>query len=217
MLMEEAPPRLILASASPRRRELMALLGLPYEVEPSRYEEPGSPSAPVNMAHFVTHLAISKANNTATWIENGWIIGADTEVALEDSVEGLPLGKPLDAADARRMVTQLAGRWHTVWTGIALVKVADGDVIVTYSDAVRTRVKFRDLSAEMIADYVATSEPLDKAGAYGAQGYAAPFIEAFDGDFFNVVGLPLCALGKLLEAAGLDWSKYRSAMPPVIG
>jgi septum formation protein len=210
-------PRLILASASPRRRELMALFGLPYEVEPSRYEEPGSPSEPVNMAEFVSHLATNKALDVAKRVGAGWVIGADTEVALETGELGTPLGKPHDPADARRMVAQLAGRWHTVSTGIAVIQVVENEIVSTHAEAVHTRVKFRELTEAMIADYVATGEPLDKAGAYGAQGYAAPFIEAFDGDFFNVVGLPLCALGQLLERAGLNWSMYRSAMPPIIG
>ena len=210
-------PRLILASASPRRRELMALLGLPYEVEPSQYEEPGSPLEPVNMAKFVMDLATNKALDVAKRVRDGWVIGADTEVALEEGELGMPLGKPYDPADARRMVAQLAGRWHTVSTGIAVIQVVENEIVSTQADAIHTRVKFRDLTESMIADYVATGEPLDKAGAYGAQGYAAPFIEAFDGDFFNVVGLPLCALGLLLERAGLNWSQYRSAMPPIIG
>jgi septum formation protein len=202
--MKPESPRLILASASPRRRELLALLGLPYEVMPSGYEEP-APASPVNMADFVSGLALGKAQDVARRIDSGWIIGADTEVALEDGEMGVPLGKPRDEADARRMVRELAGRWHAVYTGVALVHVENGATVSAVSEAVRTRVKFRALSEELIAAYVATGEPMDKAGAYGAQGYAAPFIEAFDGDFFNVVGLPLCTLGLMLERAGITW------------
>lgn len=202
--MRSEAPRVILASASPRRRELLALLGLPYAVEPSRYEEP-APTEPVDMAAFVAHLAMGKAQEVACRLGAGWVIGADTEVALEDGAQGIPLGKPRDAEDACRMVRELAGRWHCVYTGVALVHVENGATVSAVSQSVRTRVKFRDMSAEQIAAYVATGEPMDKAGAYGAQGYAAPFIEAFDGDFFNVVGLPLCTLGRMLEQAGITW------------
>ena len=202
------PPRLALASASPRRRELFALFGLPYEVIPSRYEEPTAPAHPVSLAEFTLHLATEKAREVAARTPDAWVIGADTEVALEPV--GSPLGKPQDAEDAARMLKTLSGRSHLVCTGVALLRVAaSGATREPLRVAVSTRVTFRPLSDAMIAAYVATGEPMDKAGAYGAQGYAAPFIERIEGDFFNVVGLPLCALGLLLEQTGLDWQKIR--------
>ncbi len=213
-----AAPRLILASASPRRRELLALLGLPFVVVPSPYEEPPAPSHPIDLAAFVTELARNKALAVAQNEREALVIGADTLVSLSTESVGVPLGKPADAADACRMLSLLAGTVHTVHTGVVLCRTSpDGILTSTYSTAVQTRVRFRSLSNAMIADYVATGEPLDKAGAYGAQGYAAPFIESFEGDFYNVVGLPLCEVGRLLEQAGLLWWQHRREMPPLIG
>ena len=203
------PPRLVLASASPRRRELFALFGLPYEIIPSRYEEPTAPAHPVSLAEFTLNLATEKAREVAGRTANAWVIGADTEVSLE--AVGTPLGKPQDTADAARMLKTLSGRSHLVCTGVALIKVSkSGEMQTPVQVAVSTLVTFRSLSDAMIAAYVATGEPMDKAGAYGAQGHAAPFIERIEGDFFNVVGLPICALGQLLEGEGLDWQKIRS-------
>lgn len=209
---------LILASASPRRRELMTLFGMPFEIETSRYEEPGAPTEPVVLTEFVMELATHKAEEVARRSAPGWVIGADTEVALEEGDVGLPLGKPLDPEDAKRMLRRLSGRAHSVYTGVALIEArGNGEIGEPFCSVVRTRVRFREMTDAMIADYVATGEPLDKAGAYGAQGYAAPFIEGFDGDFFNVVGLPVCELGRLLERAGIPWWHHRKNMPPVIG
>ncbi|HZT41396.1 MAG TPA: Maf family protein [Chthonomonadaceae bacterium] len=206
----------MLASASPRRRELMALLGLPFEVLPSRYEEPTASQEPIFMAEFVTTLALHKAQEVAARVDgDSWVIGADTEVALDLGEKGMPLGKPIDAEDARRMLRLLSGRAHVVYTGVALLRAPGGGEPITAAE--RTLVRFREMTEAMIDDYVATGEPLDKAGAYGAQGYAAPFIAGFEGDFFNVVGLPLCLVGRLLEQAGIPWWHYRLHMPPLIG
>jgi septum formation protein len=215
---ESLPPRLILASASPRRRELMGLLGLPFEVIPSRYEEPGPPTEPVDLAALVTLLAANKAQEVASRTEAGLVLGADTLVTLDQGDRGVPLGKPIHAEQAHAMLRSLAGNVHCVYTGIALIRTGRQDKPATpLCAAVKTRVRFRELSDRMIADYIATGEPMDKAGAYGAQGYAAPFIESFEGDFFNVVGLPLCAVGRLLEKSGIPWWRYRTHMPSVIG
>ena len=208
-------PRLILASASPRRRELLMLLGLPFEVVPSRYEEPTAAENFGSLEDFVAHLATEKAREVAYRSPSAWILGADTEVALEAS-HASPFGKPADAADAARMLRLIAGREHLVSTGVALIQTDANAQIVSQSHlAVTTRVRFRDLTDTMIADYVATGEPLDKAGAYGAQGFAAPFIESFQGDFYNVVGLPLCAVGKMLEENGIFWWRLRGGLPVV--
>ncbi|WP_075163444.1 Maf family protein [Chthonomonas calidirosea] len=197
-------PKIILASASPRRRELVALLRLPFEVVPSHYQEPSPPTSPVSLPRFVVELATAKAHEVAHRIEEGLVLGADTEVSLEGDV-GLPLGKPATPQEATSMLHALSGRTHYVYTGLALVPVVDGSPQEPLQEVVCTRVRFRELSDDMIAAYIATSEPFDKAGAYGAQGYAAPYIEAIDGDFFNVVGLPLCTLGHMLERLGVAW------------
>jgi septum formation protein len=197
-------PKIILASASPRRRELMALLRVPFEVVPSRYQEPSPPATPVSLPRFVTELAISKATDVAQRIQEGLVLGADTEVSLEGEM-GLPLGKPATAGEARAMLRSLAGRTHSVYTALAIISVNNGILQPPLSEVVCTHVRFRELTEAMIEAYIETKEPFDKAGAYGAQGYAAPYIEAIEGDFFNVVGLPLCALGRLLEKLGIAW------------
>lgn len=237
---------LILASASPRRQELIALLGLPFSIVPSRYEEPAPPTSPVDIPAFVTTLALNKGvevaqRRQAELMQGAFVIAADTLVTIADADIGVPLGKPSDADDALRMLRQLSGRTHRVYTGIAVIasinalrsKASGSDEEQTERDkglrghmpfssdvspetilppglvlktaAVCTRVRFRAMSDDMIANYVATGEPMDKAGSYGAQGCAAPFIESFEGDFFNVVGLPLCRLGQLLESMGVVW------------
>ena len=206
---------LILASASPRRKELIATLGLPFQTIPSRYEEPSAPNYAISLPDFVMFLASQKALEVATRIKSlplqhpaqRWVIGADTLVSLEEGV-GKPLGKPIDEADAIRMLTLLSGREHYVYTGIALIRIeAEETNSEPICRVVKTKVRFRELSNRMIQNYVRTGEPMDKAGSYGAQGFAAPLIERFEGDFFNVVGLPLCELGKLLEECGVEWGR----------
>lgn len=204
--MTVSAPHLILASASPRRRELLALFGLPFTVEPSRFEEPPPPVEPTRLSDLVTGLAASKAGEVAARMPDSLVLGADTLVAPDAEV-GVPLGKPTDADDARRMLRLLSGRTHRVYTGVALIKGGQSPIPILHTEM--TRVRFRPLTAAMIEGYLATGEPFDKAGAYGAQGCAAPFIEGIEGDFFNVVGLPLCALGRLLEQVGVDWQHLR--------
>jgi septum formation protein len=210
---------LVLASASPRRRELLALLGMPFTVVPSRFEEPPAPAAPVSLPELVISLAAAKALEVARRLGDNKItvIGADTLVTLSHSDTGVPLGKPGDTRGAAQMLALLAGNTHFVYTGLALAVFSDGGSRVLASTSERTGVTFRELNSTMIDNYVETGEPLDKAGAYGAQGYAAPFIESFDGDFYNVVGLPLCSLGNLLESCGIVWWNHRSSMPQIIG
>ena len=115
------------------------------------------------------------------------------------------------------MLRLLSGKVHRVYTGVALVGSEEPWQKVEVTAAVCTQVRFRELSEAMIEDYLGTGEPFDKAGAYGAQGYAAPFIEGFEGDFFNVVGLPLCEVGRMLERIGVVWWHFRRQMPPLIG
>ena len=123
------------------------------------------------------------------------IIAADTVVVLDGAV----LGKPRDEADAAEMLRALSGRSHSVFTGLCVLRGAR-----LLSHAEESRVRFRNLGEDEIARYIATGEPMDKAGAYGAQGIASVFVERLEGDFFNVMGLPLCALGKLLKQLGVD-------------
>ncbi|HLE85584.1 MAG TPA: Maf family protein [Thermoanaerobaculia bacterium] len=190
-------PSLILASSSPRRRDLLAGLGLRFAVRPVEVDEtpaPGEEARP-----YVLRLAKEKA---AARLEPGeLVLAADTVVVLDGEL----LGKPADEAEARAMLARLAGREHTVMTGIAL---ADG------SDGARTaveasRVRIAPMSAEEIAWYVATGETLDKAGSYAAQGIGAIFVAGIAGDYTNVVGLPLPATYRLFREAGHDLREFR--------
>jgi len=183
-------PRVILASASPRRQELLRLTGLSFEILPSAVDEGDVTGEPAEVAR---RLAERKAEEVAARHPDALVIGADTIVTLDGAI----LGKPVDAADARRMLAKLSGRTHQVITGIALRGPG-----LALSDAVSTDVTFRPLSPREIAAYVATEEPMDKAGAYALQGHAALFTPEIRGDYANVVGLPLCRLTDLLRACG---------------
>ena len=188
--------RLVLASASPRRQELLARLGCEFEIRAPEIDE--TPRPHEKPADLVTRLALAKAR--AVVAAGELALGADTVVALGDEV----LGKPGDGADARRMLRALSGRSHEVWTGVALV-ASDGDGGGFERRAIgRTEVVFRALEEREIADYVASGEPLDRAGAYAIQGGAARFVARYDGDFDNVVGLPLAVVRELLDEAGLS-------------
>jgi septum formation protein len=178
---------LVLASASPRRRELLAMLGLEFAVVPAAGDEAGGGGAP---GELVTAIALGKARQVAAGRSGDTVIAADTLVFLD----GAPLGKPADERDAAQMLARLSGRAHEVYTGVAVL--GGGRETAEFC---RTRVRFRALDADEIARYIRTGEPMDKAGAYGAQGRGAVFIEGIEGDFFNVMGLPLCLLANLLK------------------
>ena len=189
---------LVLASASPRRRELLAQAGYTFEVRPAHIPEDllfgEDPIA------YVTRLAREKAQAVFEQLaaepsgaEGLVVLGADTTV----TVDGHILAKPEDAADAARMLRLLSGRTHRVITGVAL---AAGPSVEVAAEV--TAVRFLTLSDEEIAAYVATGEPMDKAGAYGIQGRAARWIPRIEGCYFNVVGLPLALVATLLEAQG---------------
>ena len=180
-------PRLILASASPRRSALLSQIGITFEVRPSDIIEP-SPNVHVNTpASEVTQkLALLKARDVAQHFNESIIIGADTLVSLE----GTLLGKPTDDADAFKMLTHLSGTCHEVVTGVALVEVGAGREVV-WSET--TQVYFRELDSTEIAAYIASGETSDKAGAYGIQGRGAAFVRRIEGCYFNVVGLPLAS------------------------
>ncbi|MCP3807507.1 Maf family protein [Paenibacillus polymyxa] len=192
-------PRIILASTSPRRKELLAFLRIPFEVVPSHADE----STPESWTpqQIVETLAARKAEavvNTATQSkEAGLVIGSDTIVVLDGSV----LGKPADHADAVRMLTALQGRTHRVYTGVACIHTGTGEMLVRHR---QTEVTMKPLSQEQIVAYVNTGEPSDKAGAYGIQGMGATLVESIQGCYFNVVGLPLSLLSDMLSDFGVN-------------
>lgn len=183
-------PILTLASASPRRRQLLEMLGLEIEVKPSHIPEVRGPSeTPIAYAE---RLAREKAGSVAGEL----VLGADTTVLLDDQL----LEKPADAADALRMLRLLQGRSHSVITSVALV--SQGQVRQA-TDV--TAVTFRPCSDDFLRAYIATGEPMDKAGAYGIQGYGAALVERIDGDFFGVMGLPVRLVLRLMEEAGVRY------------
>jgi septum formation protein len=186
---------LILASGSPRRRALLATLGLPFSVVVSDVAEDLDPA--LTPAEQAVTLAERKARAVAAGIPRGLVLGADTIVVLDGEI----LGKPGDNADARRMLRRLSGRPHEVITGVALVDAATG---ASRSAAVTSTVHMRPLTDEAIVAYVATGEPRDKAGAYAIQGRGAALIDRHEGSFTNVVGLPLDEVAALLRDAGLS-------------
>lgn len=182
---------LVLASASPRRQELLARLGLPFAVQPSLIPELHPPGPP---ARALAAVALDKARAVARQWTGGpaVILGADTEVVID----GRYLGKPRDAADAIRILSELSGRTHEVITGVALVEAPPGR---EETAAVTTRVTMAAATREEIAAYVATGEPFDKAGGYAVQGLGARLVARIDGCLTNVVGLPVETTRRLLE------------------
>jgi len=186
---------IILASGSPRRRELLEMLGLEnFIIQPARGEENAEPS--LSPDELVCSLSRAKALEVAALHGSGDIvIAADTIVWHEGRV----FGKPKNAEDAKNMLVSLSGRTHEVYTGVTVIQ---NGVIDTQAEC--TRVHFRELSDAEIDAYIKTGEPMDKAGAYGAQGKASVFVEGISGDFFNVMGLPLCRLNKMLSERGVS-------------
>ena len=186
--------RLVLASSSPRRREILALLGLDHEVRPPNVEEILEPGAPAGRE--AQRLAVQKSEATA--VEPGeLVLAADTLVVLDDEI----MVKPADGADAVRMLMRLQGRPHTVYTGLALRTTERVE-----AGAAVTRVWFRSLVEADCEEYVASGEPMDKAGAYGIQGLGAALVERIEGEYFNVMGLPVQLLISLLGRFGLRYA-----------
>jgi len=191
---QASPPTIILASASPRRRELLTQLGLPFTVLPADVEERRlSDEAPLA---YTLRLAQTKAQHVAQRFPEALVLGADTVVVLDAEI----FGKPASVEDARQMLTRLSGCEHTVLTGLALLQQCRQFIRL---DAVRTRVRFRPLSTAEIERYLATAEPFDKAGAYAIQGAAAAFVASLNGCYTNAVGLPLRQTAALLRSAGV--------------
>ena len=183
--------RLILASESPRRKEILEKLGLEFEIIPSNYEEDlKAKKDPVELAKF---LSLNKAKDVANKINgNAIIIAADTFIVLEGDF----LGKPKDDQDAKKMLKSLSGKTHEVITGIALIDTSSNQEI---TDTSITKVTFKSLSSKEIQAYINTGEPLGKAGAYAIQEKGAAFVSKINGDFFTVMGLPLYLLAEQLK------------------
>ncbi len=183
-------PKLILASASPRRAAILTAVGWEYEKEIADIDETELPDE--NPEDYVRRLAREKAEAVAEKFTDALVLGADTIVVIENQI----VGKPKDTADARRMLKLLSGNWHEVLTGVALVKVTGG-ISEMKVDLQKTRVKFAELADAEIEFLIERGEPLDKAGAYAVQAQAALFIEEIEGDYWNVVGLPVRLVYKL--------------------
>ncbi len=178
--------KIILASQSPRRRELMEMLAMPFEVLVSDKEEIIKSTNPKEVTE---ELSRQKAEAVAETTDNGIIIGADTVVACDGKI----LGKPRDKKDAYDIIHSLQGRSHMVYTGVTIICKENGDKqIRTFSEG--TKVKVSKMNEDEIRAYIETDEPYDKAGAYGIQGTFGKFIEGIEGDFYNVVGLPVSRL-----------------------
>jgi septum formation protein len=173
--------KLVLASSSPRRAEILERAGWPHEIMVAGIDETVLPGE--QAAAYVQRLARTKAETVARRLEQGLVLGADTTVVVENQI----LGQPVDEADARRMLDLLNARWHEVLTGVAVVRVG-GETRVGYET---TRVRFAAISEREIDWYIATGEPFGKAGAYGIQGKASLFVEEIEGDYFNIMGLPI--------------------------
>ena len=189
-----ATPRIVLASQSPRRRELLTLVGIAHEVRPADIDESlwegESPEG-----HSM-RLAREKATTIAEREPGAAVIGSDTIVVVDRDI----LGKPRDAAGAKAMLARLSGRSHVVFTAVA---VARGDRVV--ESVVRVAVTFRELAPWEVDAYVATGEPMDKAGAYGIQGFGATIVDRIEGDYFAVMGLPLRTVVRLLAEVGIRY------------
>jgi septum formation protein len=184
-------PRLVLASASPRRAEILRGVGWEFETVAANVDE--ALRANESATEYVERLAREKAEDVARTRLFGLVLGADTTVVAD----GVILAKPEDDVDARRMLRLLRGRWHEVLTGVALVRAEDGRACVAHE---RTRVRFREMTDAEIDWYVSTGEHADKAGAYAVQGRAALFIEGIEGDYWNVVGLPVRLVYELAKS-----------------
>ena len=182
-------PNLILASQSPRRKDLLEQAGFAFEVIPGNFNEG---SVPLDKPEpYARLLAMEKAKQIANQFPDSWVIGADTVVCIKGAV----LGKPHSKQDARHMLKQLSGQTHQVVTGYALIRKAEQKL---FTDAVRTDVSFKTLSTEEIEWYIHTSEPFDKAGGYAIQGLGSFLVKGINGSYTNVVGLPVCEVIELL-------------------
>ena len=182
--------KLILASSSPRRAEILTAVGWPFTAVTAGIDETRRPSE--QPVEYVQRLAKEKAEAVASSLESGLVLGADTTVVVEETL----LGQPHDQDDARRMLRLLSGKWHEVLTGVAIVRLSEESKV----DYETTRVRFAEMSEKEIDWYISTGEPTGKAGAYAVQGAAALFIEEIQGDYFNIVGLPIRLVFEMVKA-----------------
>lgn len=181
---------IILASSSPRRKELMALINVPFIIISKDIDE--TLNSAMLPCENVEQLALKKAEAVAEDYQNGFVIGCDTVVAMNDRI----LGKPKNEEDAKQTLSFLSGKEHTVHTGVAIL-CKQHHQRICFSET--TKVKMKELTKKEIDDYVASKEPMDKAGSYAIQGQGAIFIEKIEGDYYNVVGLPVCRLYQELK------------------
>lgn len=186
--------KIILASQSPRRKQLLEQIGLKFEVDPSNYEE--DMTLKMDPARLAEQLSLGKAKDVAKRHKNSIIISADTIVAVDNEV----FGKPKTPEKAKYMLQKLSGRAHSVITGFTII---DTETNKQISKSVETKVYFKKLSEEEMDAYIATGEPLDKGGGYAIQGLASLFVEKIEGDYFNIVGLPILALTEELKNFGV--------------
>ena len=198
-------PRVILASSSPRRRELHALIGIGHEVRPADIDETVLPGE--RPTEHAERLARTKASVVAARFPRALVVGSDTIVVVDDEI----LGKPRDEGEAARMLRRLSGRRHTVHTAVAVAR--DGSI---ESGVERVEVTFRPLDDDEITRYIATREPMDKAGAYGIQGFGATIVERIEGDYFAVMGLALRRMVGLMERLGVryEFGRLVEVAPP---
>lgn len=203
--------QIILASGSPRRRELLEQIGISFEICPAKGEEIMNSTLPWEV---VSELSAQKAREVAGMLnqygkshkelvtpQDIMVIGADTVVAAGNEI----LGKPKDKADAKRMLKKLAGNSHDVYTGVTLVFLSSSGRAGEHTFYEKTSVTMREMSDTEIDRYIATGEPMDKAGAYAIQGKCAIYIDKIEGDYNNVVGLPVSAIYRELKKLGIDW------------
>ncbi len=196
MEMRQLKANLVLASRSPRRSDILKQLGLQFTSQPSEVDETELDNlvAPMDL---VMDLAFRKALKVSQSLIEGIVIGADTVVVINGRI----LGKPHSKEEAREMLSGLSGKEHSVFTGLALLEVPSGRKLVSFAE---TKVQFRSLEKIEIENYVATGEPLDKAGAYGIQGKGAILVEKINGCYYNVVGLPVAKLVNMLKEFGVS-------------
>jgi septum formation protein len=194
MLPDNNMKTIILASASPRRKELLQRIGLKFKVDPSNYEE--NISSELEPHELAKSLSLEKAKLVAEKHMNALVIAADTFIVFEGKI----LGKPRTETEAKEMLETISGRQHSVITGFTIIDAANNKAL---SKAVETKVYIRKLSSNEIDAYVESKEPLDKAGAYAIQGLGSVIVEKIEGDYFNVVGLPLSALTETLKEFGV--------------
>ncbi|HWO00210.1 MAG TPA: Maf family protein [Blastocatellia bacterium] len=195
--MPESERKIILASSSPRRADLLAAIGVKFDIVPSNVEERPHPDEPPG--DYITRLARAKVVAVARDQASGLVIGADTVVVLD----GVLMEKPASVEEARRMLRQLSGQWHAVLTGVALFDAATHREVADYE---KTLVRFARLTDSEIDWYVDSGEPIDKAGAYGVQGLAAMFVEEIAGNYSNVVGLPIPLVYRLARRLGYSFT-----------